>query len=99
MKNMGGMMKQLRDMQKELVKAQKELSKQTVTAEAADGAISVTVTGDQKITDLTIKPAYLSTTATDKMEKDLKEVFNRALEDSRKMAQDRLGPLSQGLNL
>jgi len=96
---MGGMLKQLREMQKELVKAQKELSKQTVSAEAGNGAISVTVTGDQKITDLTISPEYLSSADANTLSKDLQKAFNQALEDSRKMAQDRLGPLSQGLNL
>lgn len=98
MKNMGGMLKQLRDMQKELVKAQKELAKQKLTVEAAGGAITLTVTGDQKLDQIKISPEFLEANGAANLEKELKKAFNKALEDSREMAQERLGPLSQGLN-
>lgn len=93
--DMGGMLKQLRQMQTELVKAQKELAKQTVTADAGNGAVTVTVTGDQRVTDLTISPAAA---ADPKLAHWMKEALNKALDDSREMAKERLGPLSQGLN-
>ncbi len=95
--DMGGMLKQLRQMQDELVKAQKELAKETVTAEAGKGAVKVTVTGDQRVTDLQIDPALASDTR--KLTQLLQEAMNKALDESRELAKKRLGPLSQGLNL
>lgn len=93
--DMGGMLKQLRQLQGDLVKAQKELAKETVTAEVADGAIKIVITGDQRLTSLEISP---EAAADPNLSKLLMEGFNDALEASRQMAKDRLGPLSQGLN-
>ncbi|QYK50921.1 MAG: YbaB/EbfC family nucleoid-associated protein [Anaerolineales bacterium] len=93
--DMGGMLKQLRQLQGDLVKAQKELAKETVTAEVADGAIKIVITGDQRLTSLEISP---EAAADPKLAELLTEGFNDALEASRQMAKDRLGPLSQGLN-
>lgn len=97
--DMGGMLKQLRQMQDELVKAQKELAKETVTGEAGKGAVRVTVTGDQRVTDLQIDQALLSAGDVSKLTQLVQEAMNKALEESRELAKKRLGPLSQGLNL
>lgn len=97
--DMGGMLKQLRQMQGELVKAQKELAKETVTAEAGKGAIKVTVTGDQRVTDLQIDPELMNASDMRKLSQLLQEAINKALDESRELAKNRLGPLSQGLNL
>ena len=97
MGDMAGMLKQLRQMQGELAKAQKELAKETVTAEAGKGAVRVTVTGDQRLTDLEIDPELLAAGDTAHLSKLLQEAFNKALDDSREMAKKRLGPLTAGL--
>lgn len=94
--DMGGMLNQLRQLQGDLVKAQKELAKETVTAEVADGAVKIVITGDQRITSLEISPEVAGD--PQKLAKLLMEGVNEALEASRQMAKDRLGPLSQGLN-
>lgn len=96
--NLGGMLKQLRQMQKDLVQAQKELAKETVTAETGTGAVRVTVTGDQRVTDLQIDSSLLENGDAQKLSRLLQEAFNQALEDSRQLAQKRLGPLSSGMN-
>ncbi len=94
--DMGGMLKQLRQLQGDLVKAQKELAKETVTAEVADGAVKIVITGDQRITSLEISPEVAGD--PQKLAQLLMQGVNEALEASRQMAKDRLGPLSQGLN-
>lgn len=95
---MGNMLKQLRQMQKDLVKAQKELAKESVSAEAEGGALRVTLSGDQRLTDLQISPELLASGDAKKLASQLQKAFNEALEKSRKLAQERLGPLSSGLN-
>ena len=97
--DMGGMLKQLRQMQGELVKAQKELAKETVTAEAGNGAVKVTVTGDQRVTSLEIDPASFSTSDIKKISQLVQEAMNKALDESRELAKKRLGPLTSGLNV
>jgi hypothetical protein len=97
--NMGGMLKQLRQMQKDLLKAQKELAKETVTAEAGNGSVRVIITGDQRLTEMEIDPELLANPDAKKISKLAMEAVNKALEDSRNLAQERLGPLSSGLNI
>ena len=92
------MLKQLRQMQKDLQKAQKQLAKENVSAEAEDGAIRVTITGDQRVTELHINEELIANTDAAKLASILQKTFNQALEESRNLAQERLGPLSSGLN-
>ena len=95
--DMAGMLKQLRQMQGELAKAQKELAKETVTAEAGKGQVRVTITGDQRVTELELNPALLAGGDAHKLSQLVQEAFNKALEASREMAKQRLGPLAGGL--
>lgn len=95
--DMAGMLKQLREMQGELAKAQKELANETVTAEAGKGRVKVTVSGDQRVTDLHIDPSLLSAGDERQLSLLLQEAFNEALDESREMAKKRLGPLASGL--
>ncbi|MGH2581885.1 MAG: YbaB/EbfC family nucleoid-associated protein [Anaerolineales bacterium] len=97
--DMAGMLNQLRELQGELEKAQKELAKSTVSAESGDGVVRVTVTGDQRVTELEISPALVAGGDAKRISTLLQEAINKALNDSRQMAKDRLGPLSSGLNL
>lgn len=94
--DMAGMLNQLRQMQSELAKAQKELAKETVTAEAGKGAVKVTVTGDQRVTDLQIDPNLLASGDANKLSTLVQEAFNKALNESRQLAKERLGPLASG---
>jgi DNA-binding protein YbaB len=68
-----------------------------VTAEAGKGAVKVTVTGDQRVTDVQIDAALLAAGDAKKLSGLIQEAFNKALEDSREMAKKRLGPLASGL--
>jgi DNA-binding YbaB/EbfC family protein len=95
--DMVGMLKQLRQMQGELAKAQKELAKETVTAEAGKGSVKVSVSGDQRVTELHIDPALLTAGDVRQLSALLQEAFNQALDESRELAKKRLGPLASGL--
>jgi nucleoid-associated protein EbfC len=97
--DMAGMLKQLSELQGELEKAQKELAKSTVSAEAGNGAVKITVTGDQRVTELEISPELIAAADPKRISGLLQDAMNKALNDSRQMAKERLGPLSAGLNL
>lgn len=97
--DMAGMLKQLRQMQGELAKAQKELANETVTGEAGKGAVRITVTGDQRVTDLQIDPSLIVEGDAKKLVQFIQEAANHALDESRELAKKRLGPLTGGLGM
>jgi len=94
----GGMMKQVMQMQKELKRAQKELEKETVTGTAGDGAVSVTVTGSQKCKGVKLDREKIIDMPAEKLEKLIEHAIADALEKSKKLMAEKIGPLSGGLS-
>jgi len=92
-----GMMQQLQKLQEQMEQTQAQLAEETVTATAGGGAVSVTVTGDQRCMGITIDPEVLKDGDVEMLQDLILAAFNSALEKSREMAADRLGPLSSGL--
>jgi len=98
-RGMGGMnmMKQLQQLQTQMEQAQQALAEETVTATVGGGVISVTSTGDQKITAIEIAPEILEDADVEMLQDLILTAVNSALDQSRELANDRLGPLTQGL--
>ena len=93
----GGMMAQLQKMQQQLAEAQAKLAEETVTATAGGGAIKVTMTGDQKCTAVEINPDLLKDADAEMLQDLVLSAVNMALDQSRELAAQRLGPLAGGL--
>ncbi len=96
-KGQGGMMAQLQRMQQQLAEAQEALAEETVTATAGGGAIKVTMTGDQKCREVVIDPALLEDADAEMLQDLVLSAVNLALDQSRELAAQRLGPLAGGL--
>jgi DNA-binding YbaB/EbfC family protein len=92
-----GMMGQLQKLQEQLQEAQAKLAEETVTATAGGGAVKITVTGDQRCTAVEIDPQILEDADVEMLQDLVLAAFNSALEKSRDMAAERLGPLAGGL--
>jgi len=92
-----GMMVQLQRMQQQLADAQAALAEETVTATAGGGAIKVTMTGDQKCREVVIDPALLEDADAEMLQDLVLSAVNLALDQSRELAAERLGPLAGGL--
>jgi hypothetical protein len=92
-----GMMAQLQRMQQQLAEAQEALADETVTASAGGGAIKVTMTGDQKCREVVIDPALLEDADAEMLQDLVLSAVNLALDQSRELAAERLGPLAGGL--
>ena len=92
-----GMMQQLQQMQQQLAEAQEKLAIETVTATAGGGAISGTMTGDQKCTEVKIAPDFLEDMDAEMLQDMVLSVVNMALDKSRELAAERMGPLASGL--
>jgi DNA-binding YbaB/EbfC family protein len=92
-----GMMQQLQKLQEQLEEAQAKLADEIVTASAGGGAVSVSVTGDQRCTSIEIDPALMRDGDVEMLQDLILTAFNSALEKSRQLAAERLGPLAGGL--
>ena len=93
----GGMMQQIQRMQQQLAEAQAKLADESVTASAGGGAIKVTMSGDQKCQSVEISPDLLKDADAEMLQDLVLSAVNMALDQSRELASQRLGPLAGGL--
>jgi DNA-binding YbaB/EbfC family protein len=93
-----GMMAQLRKMQEQMAAAQEELAVETVTSSVGGGAVKITMTGDQHCKGVEISPDLLKDADAEMLQDLILSGVNQALDDSRKMAEDKMAPLSGGLS-
>ncbi len=93
----GGMMAQIKKLQDQMAAAQEQLAIDTVTSSAGGGAIKVTMTGDQHCKEVIIDPELLKDADAEMLQDLVLSAVNLALDDSRKMAEQKLGPLAGGL--
>jgi DNA-binding YbaB/EbfC family protein len=97
MQNPVGMMGQLQKLQEQIQQMQEQLAVETVTATAGGGVVKITMTGDQQCKAVAIDPEILKEPDVEMLQDLVLTAFNNALEASRQMAADRLGPLAGGL--
>ncbi len=93
----GGMMGQIQRLQQQLAETQESLKHETISATAGGGAVKVTVTGDQHCTEILIDPELLKDADVEMLQDLILTAMNSALDKSREMAAERLGPLASGL--
>ncbi|MBN2548561.1 MAG: YbaB/EbfC family nucleoid-associated protein [Anaerolineales bacterium] len=92
-----GMMGQLQRLQEQIAEMQARLADETVTASAGGGVVKVTVTGDQKCRGVELDPELLKDADVEMLQDLLLTAFNSALDKSRDLASERMGPLTAGL--
>ncbi len=93
----GGMMQQIQKLQEQLVQAQEQLAQETVNYSAGGGAIKIVMTGDQKCQSVEIDPELLKDPDVEMLQDLVLAAVNGALDASRALASERLGPLAGGL--
>lgn len=89
-----GVAQQLADVQEHLLAAQEELARKTVTGEAGDGAVKIVLSGNQICMDVVIDPGLAAGGDVVKLQELVLAAMNIALNDSRTLALQNLGPLS-----
>ena len=95
--NQMNMMKQLQQLQQQIETTQAELAEETVEISVGGGAVKVIMTGDQHCRAVELDQALLEDADPEMLQDLLLTAFNSALDKSREMAADRLGPLAGGL--
>jgi DNA-binding YbaB/EbfC family protein len=95
--NQGGMMQQIRRMQEQMETVQAQLAIETVTSSVGGGAIKVTMTGDQHCKAVEIEAELLKDADPEMLQDLILSAVNLALDQSRKLQEERLGPLAGGM--
>lgn len=78
-------------------KLQKELQKEIITVEAGEGAVSVEITGEQKIKKINIDPEYVDLEDIGQLEMWLEEAVKEAINQSQKLAAEKMQPMMGAL--
>ena len=91
------MMGQLQKLQEQMQDIQAQLTEETVSATAGGGAVTVTVTGDQRCHAIHIDPEVLQDVDAEMLQDMILTALNSALDQSRELAAERMGPLTGGL--
>jgi len=93
-----GVMQQIQQLQEQMIKAQEQLAEEQVTGSAGGGAVQVVVTGDQRVLSVSVDPGLIEDGDQEILEDLILTAINQGLDESRKLAESKLGPLAgQGL--
>ncbi len=95
----GGMMKQIQKLQEEMAKTQAALAEETLTITAGGGAVTIVVTGDQRIKSITLKPEIVDPAEVEMLQDLIVAAVNEAMETSQAHAAERMQGLTGGLGL
>lgn len=99
MMNQQNLMRQMQQMQERLAKIQDGLASETVEGSAGGGAVSVTMTGQQKVQGVKIDPSVLDPEDVEILQDLMVAAFNDAQAKSQQLAESRLGGLTGGLKI
>jgi hypothetical protein len=91
------MLRQIQKLQEQMEAAQAALADETVTASVGGGAVKVTMTGDQHCKGIEIDPGLLQDADAEMLQDLVLSAVNMALDQSRELQSERLGPLAGGM--
>jgi len=97
MPNPTNMMAQVQQMQQKMAEAQEALASETVTVTAGGGAISIVVTGHQRVQSIEIAPELLDPEELEMLQDLLVAAVNSAIEQSQALAAQRIEGITGGL--
>ncbi|HUS94744.1 MAG TPA: YbaB/EbfC family nucleoid-associated protein [Patescibacteria group bacterium] len=94
-----GLMGQMQQMQEQMAEQQEALADESVTVTAGGGAITIVITGHQRLESIEIQPELVDPEEIDLLQDLLVAAVNAAIEQSQAMAAQRMEGLTGGLNL
>ena len=95
--NMNQMLKQVQQMQAEMMKAQESLKDEVVEASAGGGMVTVKVTGELEIKELTIDPNAVDPEDVEMLQDMVLAATNEALRSAQELAASRMSAVTGGL--
>jgi nucleoid-associated protein EbfC len=91
--------KMLQNMQKQMMQIQENLGHETVEASVGGGAVTVTMTGHQKMTAIKIDPDAVDLTDIGMLEDLLVAAVNEAVTKSQDLAAKKMSALTGGMRI
>lgn len=92
-------MNMMKQMQQKLAKIQEDLGNETVEATVGGGAVTVVMTGHQKVKSVKIQPEVVDPNDVEMLEDLVVAAVNEAVDKSHELATKRMGVLTGGLNI
>jgi DNA-binding YbaB/EbfC family protein len=92
-------MAMFQQMQNKLLKIQQELAKETVEATAGGGAVTVTMTGQQRLQAVQLAPEVVDPDDVEMLQDLIVAAVNDALTKSQELQAKRLSALTGGLKI
>ena len=83
----------------ELKKIQSALAKETIDIETGNGAVKITINGEQKIKAIRLNPELIDTDDLPKLEKWLESAITQAITRSQQLAAEKMKGVAGGLGL
>ncbi|SDD19573.1 hypothetical protein SAMN02799630_02386 [Paenibacillus sp. UNCCL117] len=99
MNNMNQMMKQVKKMQEQMLKAQEDLATKSIEGTAGGGVVSVTVNGQKKVTNVTIKPEAVDPDDVEMLQDLVLTAINDAMTKAEELAGKEMSKLTGGMNI
>ena len=78
-------------------KLQKELQKMVISIEKGDGAVTVEITGEQKIKKIQIDPDSVDLNDIGQLERWVEDAVKEAIQESQKVAAEKMQPMMGAL--
>lgn len=97
MPSASGLMSQMQQMQEQMATTQSALENETITVTAGGGAISIVITGHQRVQSITVNPELLTPDDAEMLQDMLVAGINSAIEQSQALAAERMEGITGGL--
>ena len=93
------LLRQAQQLQQRLAKTQETLEQETVEASSGGGAVTVTITGKQKVQSIRIDPAAVDPQDVAMLEDLVLAAVNEAMDKAQELATERLGAITGGMKI
>lgn len=93
----GNMLAQMQQMQQQMAETQQSLENETLTVTSGGGAVSIVITGHQRVQSIEIVPELLDPEEKDMLQDMLVAAVNAAIEQSQTMSAQRMEGITGGL--
>jgi DNA-binding YbaB/EbfC family protein len=97
--NPGNLMSQVQEMQQQMASQQEALANETVNVTAGGGAITIVITGHQRVESIEIQPELVDPNDIEMLQDLLVAAVNLAIEQSQAMAAEKMEGLTGGLGI
>ena len=95
--NMNQMLKQVQQMQADMAKAQEELKNEVVEASAGGGMVTVKITGDLELREITIDPGAVDPEDVELLQDMVQAAMNEAIRSAQELAATKMAGATGGL--